>query len=101
MAGSVFEFTARELERRTQLERLETRGTLRLALKQAGMEPRVVTGEQMSAVLRRVLPAELRARGVEDAERLCELVAKHLESSGSKAERQDSPEAVFRRLGKS
>lgn len=102
MADSqAFEWVCGELERSTSLDRLQARGTLRLALKEAGLEARSVTAAQIDAVVRRVLPAELRARGIQDEAALCEslaagLVAAELGATPSGAE---SPEEVFRRLG--
>ena len=103
MAETVFDFVAEELERRTQLEKLEARGTIRLALKSAGLSAREVTGEQMAVVLEQVMPAELGPRGVEDAAALCAELARAVagftptggEPSGV------SPEDVFRRLARS
>ena len=45
--SAAFEWTCNELEERCSLDRLEARGTVRLALKQAGLEARSVTPEQM------------------------------------------------------
>jgi hypothetical protein len=102
MADSqAFEWVCGELERSTSLDRLQARGTLRLALKEAGLEARSVTAAQIDAVVRQVLPGELRARGVQEEAAICEnlaasLVAAELEGESSGAE---SPEEVFRRLG--
>ena len=47
MAGSsAFEWLCTALEESTTLERLEARGTVRIALKEAGLEPRTVAFEQ-------------------------------------------------------
>ncbi|HEY8494581.1 MAG TPA: hypothetical protein VIN04_11855 [Myxococcota bacterium] len=76
MADSpVFALACEELERRTALERLAARGTVRIALKKAGLDVADVDATQMMAVLRRVLPAELKSRGIEEAERICEAIA--------------------------
>jgi hypothetical protein len=92
-----FEWVCAELESSSSLNALEARGTIRLALKQAGLEANQVTPEQMSVVTRRVLPGELCSRGLEDAEGLCRALAsglKHLEVGAL----PDSPEEVFKRL---
>jgi hypothetical protein len=96
-----FEWVSQELERITSLERLEARGTLRLALKKAGLEASQVTAKQMEVVLRELLPGELRSRGVEEGDEACEhllrgLLAANLSEDESSA---DSPEQVFQRLG--
>ena len=76
MADSpVFALACEELERLTSLERLAARGTVRIALKKAGLDVASVDATQMTVVLRRVLPAELRSRGVEEAEQVCEALA--------------------------
>jgi len=97
--ASPFDFVCAEFEQRTQLNRLEARGTVRLALKQAGLDAAHVTAVQMRAVLEKILPGELRARGVADPESHCKALAALL----SGRERTDagsaaSPEAIFARL---
>jgi hypothetical protein len=68
MADSpAFEYVCKELEARSSLERLAARGTVRLALKAAGLDPRTVTPDQFGAVLDEILPAELETRGIEVA----------------------------------
>lgn len=81
MADSpVFEHTCRELEQRTGLDRLAARGTVRIALRNAGLDVASVDATQMGVVLRRVLPKELGSRGVEDGEALCEAILAGLEA---------------------
>jgi len=76
MADSpVFERACTELEQRTSLDRLAARGTIRIALKSAGLDVAGVNAAQMGVVLRKLLPAELSTRGVEDAGALCETIA--------------------------
>jgi hypothetical protein len=98
MASSqTFEWVCAELESSSSLNELEARGTVRLALKKAGLEANRVSPEQMSVVTERILPGELRSRGLEDADGICGALAsglKHLEAGAV----QDSPEEVFRRL---
>ncbi|MCG8590422.1 MAG: hypothetical protein MJE66_14125 [Proteobacteria bacterium] len=99
MADAIaFDFTCQQLEERTSLDRLEARGTVRLALKQAGLEVRTVTPDQMGVVLERVLPAELQARGVDGHESVCAEIGRGLTELSVEAD-GDSPEAVFERLG--
>ena len=47
---AAFGWLCNELERVTTLNRLEARGTVRIALKQAGLESRSVTPDQMRVV---------------------------------------------------
>ncbi|MCG8592449.1 MAG: hypothetical protein MJE66_24420 [Proteobacteria bacterium] len=95
-ATTVFESVCTQLEQRTSLDRLEARGTVRLALKSAGLEPSGVTKEQMSVVLERVLPGELSQRGVDEGAAVCAAIRGELPED---APTVDSPEAVFARLG--
>jgi len=100
MADShAFEWTCEELERTTNLGKLEARGTVRLTLKKAGLDARSVDPAQMHVVVQRALADELRTRGVGDPERVCDQLAEGLGNLSSPALGGDSPEDVFRRLG--
>lgn len=93
-----FEMVCTEIERSTELDRLEARGTVRLALKEAGLEARSVTPEQLQVVVDKILPRELGARGVHDGEAVCASLREGLgQISGGAA--PESPDAIFRRLG--
>lgn len=99
MADSpAFDFVCTKLEELTDLDRLAARGTVRLALKEAGLEARSVTSEQMGVVLDKVLPPELVARGIEGGNVMCVEIAGGLAGLGSFAE-AETPDAVFKRLG--
>lgn len=100
MAAAIFELVAEELERRTDLAKLEARGTVRLALKEAGLDARAVTPEQMIVMLQKVMPDEMRSRGVEQPEQICEAIITGLKSSRPAPGRPEaeSPESIFRRL---
>jgi hypothetical protein len=103
VSESLFEFVAAELKKRTELEDLEARGTIRLALKSAGLTARETTPEQMAVVIEQVLPRELRVRGVDDPESVCgelSLAVKGFEVEGGEST-GTSPEDVFRRLSRS
>ncbi len=103
MSESLFEFVASELEKRSGLDHLEARGTLRLALKSSGLTAGEVTKKQMAVVLNQVMPRELKVRGIENPEAVCEELSQAVK--GMKAEAADSagtsPEDVFRRLSRS
>jgi hypothetical protein len=104
MAAPIFDFVSDELERRSELAKLEARGTVRLALKQGGLDAVHVTGDQMAVILQKVMPGELAARGIADADAICQGIASALaaerpdRAAGPSAE---SPEAIFRRLAES
>jgi hypothetical protein len=87
-----------ELEQATSLDRLEARGTVRLTLRQAGLEARSVNSEQLAVVIERLLPAELRARGIDEPE-LCAEFSRALQSVEVASAAHEAPEEVFRRLG--
>lgn len=93
-----FDLVCDQLEAGTSLERLEARGTVRLALKTAGLEARSVTPEQMSVVVSRILPDELATRGVEGASSLCESISADLKNLEG-GDVRETPDAIFRRLG--
>jgi hypothetical protein len=100
MSASIFDFVSDELERLTTLEKLEARGTVRLALKAAGLDARTVTTPQMVATLEKVMPAEMRARGIENGDQVCRTIVTRLEAAhpASGTLNPESPEAIFRRL---
>ncbi len=103
MSETLFEFVSEELEKRSDLENLEARGTIRLALKSSGLTAREVTRKQMVVVIDQVMPRELRVRGVENPEAVCgELsqAVKGFEAEGGESA-STSPEDVFRRLSRS
>ena len=101
MSATLFDLAAEHLEQQTSLDRLEARGTLRLALKQAGLEPNGLTLEQLGVVFERVLPGELQTRGVDAAAGICEAVMKAVANSPEAAAPNGSRgvDEVFRRLG--
>lgn len=99
--SAAFELVCEALEQDTQLDRLESRGTLRLALKQAGLAAADVTGDQLSVVLRKILSSELESRGVSDPARVCAALVERLSSLGPAAETRETPDAVFARLAQS
>ena len=103
MAETVFDFVADELEKHTDFEKLEARGTIRLALKAAGFNPREVTSEQMAVVLEQVMPEELRPRGVDNPDGICSDLARAVKKFTPTGGEPTgvSPEDVFRRLARS
>ena len=102
MAKTLFEFISEKLEEVTSLDKLEARGTLRLGLKAAGLDPRNVTLPQMEVMLQNVLPGELSTRGVSQSQGVCEGLVRALAAfSASDIEANtESPEDVFSRLGR-
>lgn len=97
--AAAFQRVCSELESATALSTLEARGTVRLALKQAGFDSKSVNPQQMSVVVRKLLPGELSLRGIEAGEDLCDRIATALGRYDDAAAGVESPEDVFRRLG--
>lgn len=99
MADSpAFEAACAALEDATSLNRLEARGTVRLALKQGGLEARSVSADQMAVVAEKILPTELRSRGIAEADGVCQRIRSALQGVASHPA-EESPESVFQRLG--
>ena len=100
MAANLFDFAAERLEHHTSFDRLTARGTLRIALKAAGLEPKNLTGAQLRVVFEKVMPGKLDRRGVSDVQDVCAAVLADLESAGDAAEDASatSPDEIFRRL---
>lgn len=96
--AQAFDLVCEQLERTTDLDRLAARGTVRIALKQAGLEAGSVAPDQMRVVLEKVLPGELASRGIPDADAVCAAIQGGLSALdvGSSAE---TPDAIFKRLG--
>ena len=95
--SSAFTWTCAEIERATSLSELVARGTVRLALKQAGLEAQTVSGKEMAIVLREILPQELANRAVADSKRLCSDLAARILTRNF--EGSDAVAEVFQRLG--
>ncbi len=102
MAGSsVFDWVSQQLEHRTAMRLIEARGTVRLVLKQAGLEPATVTATQMQVVLVRLMPKALASRHVEDAATLCADLAREVhDATADQPASGESAYDVFRRLGR-
>jgi hypothetical protein len=99
MADSqAFSTLCEELESSSTLDRLEARGTVRLALKQAGLEAGTVTASQLVVVVEKIMPDELRTRGIDEADSVCAQLVTSLKAMPDE-EGSESPEAVFKRLG--
>ena len=57
MSDDLFSFVGDQLEQCTPLDRLESRGTLRIVLKDSGLDPKTVTRKQFGVILESVAPA--------------------------------------------
>ena len=81
MPGDLFDFVADQLEQCTSLDRLESRGTLRIVLKNSGLEPKTVTQNQFCVVLESVAPGELENCGVAEAQAICAVLVEKIRSA--------------------
>jgi hypothetical protein len=101
VACELLDLAAERLEHHTALDRLQARGTLRLALKLAGLEPKGITAEQLRVLFERVLPDELETRGVDEAASVCQTVMSDVARSPAAREEPGaaSPDEIFQRLG--
>ena len=96
--STAFQVVSEALEETSALSRLESRGTVRLTLRSAGLDSQDVTASQMRVVLEKVLPDELSRRGIDGAPALCHRIAERI--SGLRDEDDGTaPDAVFARLG--
>ncbi|HIF92617.1 MAG: hypothetical protein ABGX04_12290 [Myxococcales bacterium] len=86
------------LENEASFSRSEARGTIRLALKWAGLDAKSVTVEQLRVVLERLLPIELERRGVPEPEAGCRKLSRGLTQVVIDSA-EETPEHVFSRLG--
>ena len=97
----VFGWVCGALEAATAFRDIEARGTVRLALKKSGLDASSASPAQMQVVVKRVLPDELRRRGVDGGQQICDEIALGLveQSFGMGPDQKESPESVFARLG--
>ncbi|HTF35892.1 MAG TPA: hypothetical protein VK714_19585 [Myxococcota bacterium] len=96
--SAVFDFVSEELERTTNLDRMEARGTLRLLLKQALFDSKTLNVSQMQMVIDRLLAAHLCRCGVENPESVCEGLTRNLKAKGFGPSVAESPDEIFGRM---
>jgi hypothetical protein len=81
------------------MTRLEARGTARLGLKAAGLDPGTVTQRELKAVVERGLPRELESRNIEDWHEICEEIARRLDAAKlMEPQARERPESMLARL---
>ncbi len=103
MATDLFDIAAESLEGATDMDRLAARGTLRIAVKEAGLDPHKLTVPQLRAVFEKLMPKELESRGITDAAATCKTVMHDIARAASETEQAASisPDEIFKRLGES
>ncbi len=100
MDAALFDLAAERLEHHAHFDRLAARGTLRIALKSAGLTVKSVTARDLCVVFEKVMPGELDSRGVSGVQAVCAAVLADLQSAGGAEEDASatSPDEIFRRL---
>ena len=98
MDSNLFDLAANHLEHRTDLDLLEARGTLRLALEKAGLSPKSLSLAQLQVVFKKVLPKELELRGVRFVAAVCDSVMARVVRTAN-TEPTNTIDDTFRRLG--
>jgi hypothetical protein len=96
--SAAFTYVCEHLEANTTLDRLEARGTVRISLKEAGLEANNVAPDELKVVVQKILPEQLDSRGIDG----CAMICSELEAGLSNLDAGDlgdSPVAVFARLG--
>jgi len=98
----VFEYVCAEIERSTPLEGPVARGTVRLALKEAGLNPESVDPAGMEVVVDKILPIELASHRIEGADELCERLLRTLATRqfAQTHDRAGDAASVLDRLGR-
>jgi hypothetical protein len=102
VSDTIFDVAAERLETHSDLDKLEARGTLRIALGTAGLDVNALSIAQLEAVMDKIMPGELERRGVWKPESVCSAVMTDVKQQlGEAADTPEgaSPESVFRRLG--
>ncbi|MEO1483842.1 MAG: hypothetical protein AAFU77_17165 [Myxococcota bacterium] len=98
--SDVFQRVCDALVHTTALTVPQIRGTVRLALRAAGLEASLISADEMRAVVRTILPQKLRAQGVSDVElvRVLDAVSKAIDVDAPTD--RSGPASVFDRLDK-
>jgi hypothetical protein len=101
MQTNLFDCAAEQLEQSTDLDRLEARGTLRLAIKQAGLDSKTLSLPELGVVFEKVMPGELKLRGIGSPKEICGTVIQNLKRTESTTEEtpNSSIDDIFHRLG--
>jgi hypothetical protein len=94
----VFEFVCEQVQNEAQLSRLEARGTVRLLLKEVGLDPQVVGKGAAILAVDRFLEQALRVRRVADAGPATARILKALRDSGLEDPDGEDPAAIFGRI---
>ncbi len=92
--SDVFEKTCEFLEKYTSFTQLQSRGTIRLMLKEANLDPQAVEKDEMIEALKSNLPSELEKRGVDGGAEIAEQLVADVE----KVRFADTAYDVFKKI---
>jgi hypothetical protein len=92
--SDVFEKTCELLEKHTSFTRLQSRGTIRLILKEANIDPQAVEKAEMIELLKAKLASELEKRGVSEGAGVTEQLVAAVE----RTEFADTAYDVFKKI---
>ena len=92
----LFDAACEELVRVTEMPELAARGTWRLALRDAGLDPATVSARELAVVAEALMPGHLESRGV-SAPSLAAAVEARLADLPIET-RSETPDQIFRRL---
>jgi hypothetical protein len=99
MASDLFTTVADRLCELSDLDRLEARGTIRLAFKKAGLDVMSFGLDELEAVFSKIMPGELEARGCTDAVATCDAIMESLAGDVPESAAESTDE-IMRRLGR-
>jgi hypothetical protein len=97
--SAAFDRVAGRLSEWTPLDALAARGTVRILLKEAGLDAGSVAPQQMATAAKKLLGEALRSRGVPDADAVAARIVADLANVADDVSGRDTPERVFERLG--
>jgi hypothetical protein len=94
----IFELMCEQLESEAKLSRLEARGTVRLLLKEVGLDPQQVGKGAAMLAVDRFLEQALRVRRVAEPQQVKTRVLRALRESTLEGPEGEDPEAIFGRI---
>ena len=94
--SAAFDLACELLRQHTTFSEIEARGTVRLALKAMGQNPKTAGKSEMMHAVRSALQGELAARRVADPAAVCRTL---LDGLATLDAREQNPYEIFSRLG--
>lgn len=79
--SDIFEKVSDILGKQTGFNKLQSRGTVRLILKEANLDPKVLSKDHVVRLFKEVLPRELEKRGISNAPEVARLTIADVESA--------------------